>query len=125
MSASGSSDSSVIVGGKIAGREKSIGKIRLNAVDPHKAVGSDQVPGVLLKSCSTILASTLAKIFNGSLSAGYIHRAFKPSHISPLFKSGDVSESKNINIRPVRAKATHCVADLRVFRETADDDIPV
>ena len=33
----------------------------LNAVDPHEAVGSDQVPGVLLKSCSTVLASPLAK----------------------------------------------------------------
>ena len=39
----------------------------LNAVDPHKAVGSDQVPGVLLKSCSTVLAGPLAKIVNGSL----------------------------------------------------------
>ena len=72
MSASSSSDSSVGVGGKIAGREKSIGKICLNAVDPHKAVGSDQVPGVLLKSCSTVLAGLLAKIFNGCLSAGYV-----------------------------------------------------
>ena len=44
----------------------------LNAVDPHKAVGSDQVPGVLLKSCSTVLAGPLAKIVNGSLSAGYV-----------------------------------------------------
>ena len=84
MSTSGSSDSSVGVGGKIAGREKSIGKISLNAVDPHKPVGSDQVPGVLLKSCSIVLASTLAKIFNGFLSAGYVPRAFKRSHISPL-----------------------------------------
>ena len=62
MSASGSSDSSVGVGGKIAGREKSIEKIRQNAVGPHQAVGSDQVPGVLLKSCSTVLAGTLANI---------------------------------------------------------------
>ena len=86
MSASGSSNSSVGVGSKIAGREKSIGKMRQNAVDPHKAVGSDQVSGVLLKSCSTVLAGTLAKIFNGSLSAGYVPRAFKPSHINPLFQ---------------------------------------
>ena len=100
MSASGSSDSSVGVGGKIAGREKSIEKIRLNAVDPHKAVGSDQVPGVLLKSCSTVLAGPLAKIFNGSLSAGYVPRAFKPSHIRPLFKSGDASEPKTLDPCP-------------------------
>ena len=99
MSGSGSSDSSVGVGGKIAGREKSIAKIWLNAVDPNKAVGSDQVPGLLLKSCSTVLAGTLAKIFNGSLSSSYVPKAFIPSHISPLFKSGDVSVVKNI--RPV------------------------
>ena len=71
----------------------------LNAVDPHKAVGSDQVPGLLLKSCSTVLAGPLAKIVNGFLSAGYFPRAFKLSHISPLFKSGDVSAAKNF--RPV------------------------
>ena len=100
MSASGSSDSSVGVGGKLTGREKSIGKIRLNAVDLNKAVGSDQVPGVLLKSCSTVLAGPLAKICNGSVSGGYVPRAFKTSHISLLFKSGDVSEPKILDPCP-------------------------
>ena len=70
------------------------------AVDPHKAVGSDQVSGVLLKSCSTVLAGPLDKIVNGSLSAGYVPRALKLSHISPLFKSGDVSEPKTLDPCP-------------------------
>ena len=111
MSASGSSNSSVGVVGKIAGREKSIGKIHLNAVDPHKAVGSDQVLGVLLKSCSTVFAGPLAKIFNGSLSAGYVRNAFKPSHIRPLFKSGDVSAAKNIrpvSLLPIVSRILEC-----------------
>ena len=71
----------------------------LNVIDPHKAVGSDHVPGVLLKSCSTVLAGPLAQIVNASLTEGYVPRGFKLSHISPLFKSGDVSVAKNF--RPV------------------------
>ena len=54
---------------------------------------------MLLKSCSTVLASPLAKIVNGSVSASYVPRAFKLSHISPLFKSGDVSVAQTF--RPV------------------------
>ena len=50
-------------------------------------------------SCSTVLAGPLAKIVNGSVSAGYVPRAFKLSHISPRFKSGDASAAKNF--RPV------------------------
>ena len=72
----------------------------LNAVDPHKAVGSDQVAGVLLKSCSTVLAGPLDKIINGSLSAGYVPMALKLSHISPLSKYGDVSEPKPLDPCP-------------------------
>ena len=68
-------------------KEVSVGDVLtcLNAVDPHKAVGSHQVPGVLLKSCSTVLAGPLAQIVNASLAAGYVPRAFRLSYISPLF----------------------------------------
>lgn len=71
----------------------------LQAVNPHKAVGSDHVPGVVLKSCARVLAEPLANIINASLSTGYVPLKFKISYVSPLFKSGDRTEAKNY--RPV------------------------
>ena len=71
----------------------------LSSVDPHKAVGSDMVPGVVLKSCATVLAEPLTEIINASLSTGCVPLSFKSSHICPLFKSGDPCVAKNY--RPV------------------------
>lgn len=71
----------------------------LRAVDPHKAMGSDEIPGMVLSMCATVLAVPLAAIVNASLSAGNVPPTFKLSHVSPLFKAGDPTLPKNY--RPV------------------------
>lgn len=71
----------------------------LRAVDPAKATGSDLVPGIVLKSCSAVLAPVVCKIINVSLAHGEVPSSYKHSHISPLYKSGDKSVARNY--RPV------------------------
>ena len=66
----------------------------LCSVDPTKAVGSDMIPGLVLKSCASVLAEPLTHIVNTSLTAGCVPTAFKMSHVSPLYKSGDVTMAK-------------------------------
>ena len=66
----------------------------LCSVDPTKAVGSDMIPGLVLKSCASVLAEPLTHIVNASLTAGCVPTAFKMSHVSPLYKSGDVTMAK-------------------------------
>lgn len=71
----------------------------LRAVDPTKATGSDLVPGSVLRQCAQILSYGLTTIINFSLRTGKVPLSFKLSHISPLYKSGDVASAKNY--RPV------------------------
>ena len=66
----------------------------LCSVDTNKAVGSDMIPGLVLKSCTAVLAEPLTRIVNASLTAGYVPTAFKMSHVSQLHKSGDVTMAK-------------------------------
>ena len=67
----------------------------LCSVDPTKAVGSDMIPGLVLTSCPSVLAEPLTHFVNASLTAGCLPTAFKMSHVCPLYKSGDVTMSKN------------------------------
>ena len=71
----------------------------LQAVDPQKAMGSDNLPGIILQRFAHILAPNLTKIINRSLTTGKVPDTFKISHVGPLFKSGDPSIPKNY--RPV------------------------
>jgi len=71
----------------------------LKSVDPHKATGSDSVPGVVLKQCAKTIAPDFTRLVNASLTSGRVPDHFKLSHISPLYKGGDPASSKNY--RPV------------------------
>ena len=64
-----------------------------------KAVGSDGIPGIVLKNCARDLSPFLLQIINTSLPNGTVPSQYKVSHISPLFKNGDPSFARNY--RPV------------------------
>ena len=69
------------------------------SVDINKATGSDDIPGLVLKSCASALAPSLTLIFNVVLKSGTIPALYKRSNVSPLFKSGYCH--KPSNYRPV------------------------
>ena len=71
----------------------------LQTVSPHKASGSDNIPGIVLQQCSHVLAPPFTTLVNASLTSGTVPVCFKTSHISPLFKSGDATSPTNY--RPV------------------------
>lgn len=71
----------------------------LRTVDETKATGSDDVPGILLKSCSDLLAPSLTSVFNKSLTSGVFPDRMKLAHVCPLFKGGD--STIPTNYRPV------------------------
>ena len=58
----------------------------LVCVDPMKAMGSDGIPGIVLKNCARNLSPFLLQIINTSLANGTVPSLYKVSHISPLFK---------------------------------------
>lgn len=67
----------------------------LRGVDPQKATGSDNVPGILLHKCAATLSPSLCQLFNASLASGTVPALYKLSVISPLYKSGDASQASN------------------------------
>lgn len=63
------------------------------------AAGPDGFSALLLKKCSSSLASALFILFRKSLDCGVVPKSFKLSNIVPIFKSG--SKGIAVNYRPV------------------------
>ena len=77
--------------------EIDIGKVRrlLNQINTKKSPGLDNILGNLLKIAADILAPSLTKIFNKSLSTRIYPNDWKLARVVPVFKSGDRSDMNN------------------------------
>ena len=98
-------------------------KKQLQTLDVTKATGHDGLPCVVLKLCAAVLSSSLATIFNTSLTASTMPLLFKKANISPLFKHGDPSLPSNyrpISLLPVvsRVLEKHVQSQLSQFLES-------
>ena len=71
----------------------------LNSSKSTKASGMDKISAKLVKDSSAIIAPSLSKLFNKSLSSGVFPDDWKIARISPVFKSGD--SSLHGNYRPI------------------------
>lgn len=80
---------------------------RLEALDPKKSAGPDDIPPIILKYCAPVLAPHLAIYFKALLAAGIFPSSLKISYVIPIFKSGDKENVRNyrpIAIQPTLAK---------------------
>ena len=84
----------------------------LCSVEPTKAVGSDMIPGLVLKSCASVVAEPLTHVFNASLTAGCVSTAFKLYNVSSLYKSGYVMMAKKLQ---TSVSSSHCFPILEYF----------
>ena len=55
---------------------------KIKAVNPSKACGPDQIPGRLLKECTSELAPSLTRLINLSLRVGCVPKDWKCKHCS-------------------------------------------
>ena len=65
----------------------------------HKASGPDQISARFLKECYYIIAPTLSLIFQLSLETGTIPDDWKKAYVTPIFKSGNRTCTRNY--RPI------------------------
>ena len=78
----------------------------LNALNPKKAVGPDQVSTRMLKNFASILAPVLKEIFTQSLQTGDVPMDWKTANITAIFKKGERSDPGNY--RPVSLTSVTC-----------------
>ena len=57
----------------------------LKAINPSQAYGPDQIPGRLLKECTSEIAPSLSRLINLSLRVGCVPKNWKCANIVPVF----------------------------------------
>ena len=71
----------------------------LDALDPNKAAGPDEIPARILKLTAEEIAPVLTLIFQRSIDTGEIPVSWLRANITPIFKKGDRTLASNY--RPV------------------------
>ena len=61
----------------------------LKTIDPKKACGPDNIPGQILKNTADVIAPSLCRLFNLSLSSGSVPTLWKCANVTPVFKKDD------------------------------------
>ena len=70
----------------------------LCTIEISKATGHDRILPKLLKDSADVIAPSLAYIFNQSILTGIFPQDLKTAFISPIFTSGDMTESTNYRL---------------------------
>ena len=55
-------------------------------IDPSKASVTDQIPGRVLRECSSEIAPSLTRLISISLSVGCVPQDWKSANVVPVFK---------------------------------------
>ena len=73
----------------------------LNGVKINKATGIDKILNRILKMAAFVIYKNLADLFNLSITSGVFPSDWKIAKVSPLFKSGDLTDANNYRPIPV------------------------
>ena len=61
----------------------------LQAIDPKKATGVDDLDPLFLCMAASLITEPLTHIFNLSITTGVVPMLWKAAHVTPLHKGGD------------------------------------
>ena len=89
----------------------------LNGVKINKATGIDKISNRILKMAAPVIYKNLTDLFNLSITSGVFPSDWKIAKVSPLFKSGDLSNANNY--RPISVLPTIA----RVFERLIFDQL--
>ena len=89
----------------------------LNGVKINKATGIDKISNRILKLAAPVIYKNLTDLFNLSITSGVFPSDWKIAKVSPLFKSGDLTDANNY--RPISVLPTIA----RVFERLIFDQL--
>ena len=90
--------------GKEMEKERRKGKFKLFG---SKAPGSDGISASILKNCASVIAPSVATLFNTTIKTGHLPKQLKKATVAPVFKSGDKHVAANyrpISLLPILSK---------------------
>ena len=78
----------------------------LKDIHPSKAMGPDQIPNIVQKTCAKSLAPGMTKIFQKSIDCGELPDDWLNANATPVYKKGDAHKAENY--RPVSLTSVTC-----------------
>ena len=78
----------------------------LKDINPSKAMGPDQIPNIVLKTCAKTLAPGMTKIFQESIDCGELPDDWLNANVAPVYTKGNVHKAENY--RPVSLTSVTC-----------------
>ena len=70
----------------------------LEALDVTKATGPDGIPAHLLKETASVIAPSICKLFNKSLTLSIVPNEWKNANVVPVFKKGEADYTENYTL---------------------------
>ena len=92
---------------------------KLRNLNQNKACGVDKFHPFLLKNCADSYVVPITLIFRASLSSSQLPIQFRLANVTPLFKKGDKSVSRNY--RPVSLTSIPCKIMESIIRDKMED----
>ena len=102
---------------------------QLRSLKSRKAVGLDNISPRLLKDVAVIIANSLTKIINASLSQASIPADWKAARVIPLYKAGKANQvhlaiiAPCISILPVISKLVERAVQVQLGKHLSDHNI--
>jgi hypothetical protein len=84
------------------------GSAPVKDIKPSKAMGPDQIPNIVLKTCAKTLAPGMTKILQKSIEYGELPDDWLNANVAPVYKKGDVHKAENYRPGPVSLTSVTC-----------------
>ena len=92
----------------------------------NKSTGLDGISERLLKDAAAIIAPTLTDIFNQSLKSSVFLKIWKEGKVTPIYKSGDLSNMSNyrpITVLPILSKILERLVHTQIYSYLSENKI--
>jgi len=84
-------------------------KSSLNRIKPDAATGTDGIPAIILRSCSSAIAPSLCSLFNDLLAKGSVPKEWKQANIIPIHKKRDKKDISNYRPISITSLISKCL----------------